>query len=107
MSFGLTPTQVQDETKDVTRRLGWLNLKPGDLVRPVRKCMGLKAGEKIEALHGPIRIVEVRREALGTMLNDPEYGRSECRSEGFPELSPSQPDTVITRIKFEYLQENR
>jgi hypothetical protein len=46
MSFALTEQQILDGTKDVTRRLGWLFLKRGDLIRPVRKCMGLKRGER-------------------------------------------------------------
>lgn len=50
MSFMLTPDQILNQTKTVTRRLGWATLKPGTLVRAVRKCQGLKKGEKIEAL---------------------------------------------------------
>lgn len=47
MSFALTVPQIQAGTKDVTRRLGWQFAKAGDLIRPVRKCMGLKPGAKI------------------------------------------------------------
>lgn len=33
MSFALTTGQAMDGIKGVTRRLGWLNLKLGDLIR--------------------------------------------------------------------------
>ena len=114
MSFALTTAQIQNELKTVTRRLGWLNLKPGDMVRPVRKCMGLKQGEKIDPLRDPIRVVSVRREQLQHMaLGD--YGAMECRREGFQHMTPHEfiemfcashkgckPETVVTRIEFEY-----
>ena len=45
MSFALTTKQIEDETKDVTRRNGWWFLKPGDQIWAVEKCMGLKKGE--------------------------------------------------------------
>jgi hypothetical protein len=119
MSFSLTTAQVLAQTKDVTRRMGWLKLKAGDLVQPVKKCMGLKPGEKIEKLGSPIRIVSVRREQLDCMTLD--YGFSEVEREGFaghPAFCwPSEwikmfcsthkgcaPDTVITRIEFAYTQ---
>jgi len=47
MSFMLTTAQYCARTKDVTRRLGWANLKPGDMFNGVEKAMGLKKGEKI------------------------------------------------------------
>ena len=119
MSFALTTEPVLRQYKDVTRRLGWLHLKPGDLLQPVRKCMGLKPGEKIEKLGPPIRVVSVRRERLDLMLTDTNYGFEEVRREGFeqhPTYSwPSEwvgmfcathkgctPDQVITRIEFAY-----
>ncbi|OPY83170.1 MAG: hypothetical protein A4E71_02925 [Smithella sp. PtaU1.Bin162] len=119
MSFALTTKQIIDGTKTVTRRLGWLNLKPGELVRPVKKCMGLKKGESIEALRDPIRIVSVRREPLINILIDLDYGLNEIEKEGFSDHPvyrwPSvfveffcathkgcTPETIITRIEFEY-----
>jgi len=118
MSFALTTEQIMDGSKDVTRRLGWLFLKPGDLIRPVRKCMGLRPGEKIVVLTDPKRVVDVRREPLRAMLDDTDYGLEECRREGFgshPDYRwPSAfvamfcathrgcvPETVITRIVLE------
>lgn len=119
MSFSPTTEQIRTGKKDVTRRAGWTFLKPGDLVRPVRKAMGLRPGEKIEPLRAPIRIVSVRREPLRMMIDDPNYGVEEVRREGFSDLPtqcrPSEwvrqfcashkgcePDAMITRIEFEY-----
>ncbi|MBX3610355.1 MAG: hypothetical protein KF871_10720 [Hydrogenophaga sp.] len=119
MSFALTVDQIMDGSKDVTRRLGWLQLKPGDLIRPVRKCMGLRPGEKIQVLRDPLRIVSVRREPLDMMTTDTEYGFEEVRREGFAwhpvYRFPSTwvamfcathkgctPSTIVTRIEFAY-----
>ena len=49
MSFALTKSQIIDQSKDVTRRLGWDFLRVGDLLQPVEKCMGLRPGEQIVA----------------------------------------------------------
>jgi hypothetical protein len=119
MSFALTTAQIMEGDKTVTRRLGWLNLKPGQQIRPVRKCMGLRQGEKLDVLRDPLTIVSVRREPLRAMTSDVEYGFRECELEGFgahPYYSwPSAfvemfcathkgctPDTVVTRIEFAY-----
>lgn len=118
MSFGLTEVPMIEGLKTVTRRLGWLHAKPGQLLRPVRKAMGLKAGERIVVLRDPILIVDVRREPLRRMIDDVDYGLAECVLEGFgghPDYRwPSgfvamfcathrgcTPDTVITRIAFD------
>lgn len=68
ISFALTEAQILDGSKLVTRRLGWTHAKVGDLLRPVRKCMGLRPGEKISPIRGPIRIVGMRRESIEAML---------------------------------------
>lgn len=119
MSFALTTEQIRLGTKTVTRRLGWEHLKPGELVRPVLKCMGLRPGEKIQPLREAVRVVGIRREPLRAMLDDLEYGFVECELEGFGEHPsyrfPSSfvemfcathrgctPDTVVTRIEFSY-----
>jgi len=119
ISFALTTEQIMEGTKDVTRRLGWLHLKPGQQLRPVRKCMGLRPGEKVVVLRDPIHVISVRREPLRAMLDDIEYGFAECAREGFkdhPDYGwPSgfvamfcathrgcTPETVITRIEFRY-----
>jgi hypothetical protein len=122
MSFALTTSQIMEGTKTVTRRLGWLHARPGQQLRPVRKCMGLRPGEKLEVLRDPLTIVSVRREPLIAMLHDREYGFRECELEGFGDHSdyrwPSEfvamfcathkgctPETTVTRIEFAYHQE--
>lgn len=122
MSFALTTEQIRAGTKTVTRRWGWKFLKPGDVIRPVRKAMGLRAGEKIEPLRAPIRVTDVRFEPLRRMTDDVEYGIEECRREGFGDHPsycwPSEfvkffcdthgcgPGTLVTRIEFEYLPDS-
>lgn len=83
ISFSMTTPQHKDGSKDVTRRFGWWNLKPGDRLMAVEKAMGLKKGEKMVRL-GEIEIVSVRREPLNRMVLEPEYGAEEMRREGFP-----------------------
>lgn len=80
ISFMLTTQQVRDRQKTVTRRLGWRNLKAGELLCGVEKGMGLKAGEKIIRL-AVIRVVGVRFEPLRRMTD-----RREIRISGFPVL---------------------
>lgn len=119
LSFALTTAQFLDGSKDVTRRNGWLFLKAGDILCAVEKSQGLGKGGKIKRL-GMIRVVDVRREPLRRMTDDPDYGFDETRREGFPmphvKNLPSEfvsffcashkgvtPDSVITRIEFERL----
>jgi hypothetical protein len=114
ISFGLTVEQFKDRQKDVTRRLGWANLKAGDVLMGCAKCMGLRPGEKINRL-GKIRVVSIYREPLETMTSIPDYGALEVAREGFPEMTPAAfvqffckankcaPKTIVTRIEFEYL----
>ncbi len=109
MSFALTTSQFRAQTKDVTRRLGWLHAKPGDFIRGVVKCKGLKPGEKIQPL-GVIKIVSVRRERLDRIT------KADVIREGFPDLSAKgfvfmfckhmgvKHDAIVTRIEFRYIQ---
>lgn len=83
ISFSMTTPQFIAGEKDVTRRFGWWNLKPGDRLRAVEKAMGLKKGEKMVSL-GEIEIVSARAEPLNRMALEPEYGAEEMRREGFP-----------------------
>ena len=110
ISFALTTAQVRARQKTVTRRLGWLKAKPGDLLQPVVKGMGLKKGQTVERIGGPIRLVAVRRELLRAIDSD------DVVREGFPSMTPDEfvamfcdhngctPDTEIARIEFEYVE---
>lgn len=108
MSFALTTDQVRAQAKTVTRRRGWWFLKPGDLVQPVVKGMGLKRGEKVECIGAPVRIVSTRPEPLCAIT------ASDVIREGFPDWTPEQfvamfchhnrcaPGEIINRIEFDF-----
>lgn len=118
ISFSLTTPQFLDGTKDVTRRMGWENVKAGDILRAVKKAMGLKKGEKMEAL-GYIKVIDARREVLRLMIDDAPYGRNEVWREGFRYMKPEDfveffckthtgcfPGREITRIEFVKIPHN-
>ena len=108
MSFALTTQQVRDRTKDVTRRLGWGNLKPGERVQACVKCMGLKPGEKIERIT-VIECVSNHPECIAAITPN------DVKREGFPEMNPEQfvdmfcehmrvdRSQVVNRIEFKYI----
>jgi hypothetical protein len=110
ISFSLTTPQFIDDSKDVTRRLGWEFLKPGDRLMACEKCQGIQKGGLVRL--GVIEIISVTREPLHRMTADPAYGRAEAIREGFPEMSGREfvgmftshmkclPATVVTRIEF-------
>lgn len=117
MSFSLTTDQVRRLVKTVTRRTGWRTLKPGTRLQAVRKAMGLRKGEHVERL-AVIEVVAVSREPLRRLIDHPTYGRTECRAEGFPHLTPYEfvdmfcathkgcrPESEVTRIEFRYISE--
>lgn len=76
MSFSLTTLAFVDGSKDVTRRMGWKTLKPGERFMAVRKSMGLKKGEKVECL-GECECVSNATVTLDTITAD------DVRREGF------------------------
>lgn len=114
MSFMLTTEQVRRKQKTVTRRNGWKNVRVGEVIRAVKKCMGLKKGERMEAL-AIIRVVDKRRERLSAMVGS--YGEREIAREGFIHMQPSEfiqmycehnkcrASDVVTRIEFEYMSD--
>ena len=117
MSFALTVPQVRARAKFVTRRLGCKDAKPGMMVQAVDKVMGFRKGQHPVKLD-VIRFVDVRFEPLRRLLDEPEYGAEEMVLEGFPDWAPSvfvemlcigsccTPETIVTRIKFEYVEVN-
>lgn len=78
ISFALTPDQLLDGSKTVTRRVGWANLKAGERLLAVRKAMGLKKGETPDVLC-EIEVVSVRRERLDSITP------ADVLAEGFPQ----------------------
>lgn len=120
MSFRMTSAAVLDRSKDVTRRLGWLWLRPGVELQPIVKGQGLKKGARVERLGGPIRVVAVHQEPLRRLIDEPAYGLREVKREGFPHLTPQAfvdmfagshggrdgcaLTTLVTRIEFVYLE---
>jgi hypothetical protein len=114
ISFALTTAQVRNRTKTVTRRLGWLFLRAGHDLQPIEKGQGLKKGESPVKIGCPILAVDVHRERLSRLTDEPEYGAAEVKREGFPEMSPADfvaffaashqcpADAFVTRIEFTY-----
>lgn len=109
MSVSLTEPQVRARSKTVTRRAGWLMLKPGDRLTLCRKVMGRRKGEPLERITD-VEIVAVRRERLDLITP------AEVIAEGFPEMTPAEfveffcgshkgcgPASEITRIEWRYL----
>jgi hypothetical protein len=119
MSVALTEAAVRDRTKTVTRRLGWLFLKPGDRLTLCRKAMGRFHGQSDGTLEPLVRIadvevVSVRRERLNAIEAE------DVEREGFKtgrwivdpaawfvaffcEHMRCTPDTEVTRIEWRYL----
>lgn len=123
ISHQFTTDQVRQRIKTVTRRLDWLNVKKGDLLRIIVKGMGLKKGESQEGL-ALVVVIDARREPLRRMVDELEYGFAECVNEGFPPPHPKSwpsefvaffcgshskctPETIITRIEYRYIPGGR
>jgi hypothetical protein len=110
ISCFLTQDQVRDRSKTVTRRVGWADALPGQLLRVVVKSQGLKRGESIEPL-AIVELVSVRRERLNAIDGE------DCRREGFPDLTAPEfvsmfcrhmkvtPDVEVTRLEWRYRED--
>jgi hypothetical protein len=111
MSFAATTQQILDRSKTVTRRKGWQSLTPGTVLQPIVKGQGLKKGETVEKIGGPIRVVSVSRQRLSDITPQDVY------REGFPQLRAREfvqmfkkmngglQGQFVTRIAFEYVDE--
>lgn len=82
ISFSHTERQLLDGSKTQTRRIGWRDLAPGQRLLAVRKCMGLRKGERQQVL-GEIVVTDVRRERLSRV------SRADVVAEGFPQWTPA------------------
>lgn len=109
MAVSLTEDQVRARTKTVTRRAGWLMLKPGDQLTLCRKVMGRRRGEPLDRI-ASVEVLSVRREPLNAIT--PE----DLKAEGFPDMTASefisffcsthhgiQPASDVTVIEWRYL----
>lgn len=109
MSVTLTEQAVVERRKTVTRRLGWLMLKPGDELDLCRKVMGRRKGDPLVRL-ARVRVTDVERVCLTCGMS--EY---EAALEGFPGMSGDEfvafftehmrvdPHAVVTRIEWSYV----
>lgn len=117
MSVAFTEAAVRERRKTVTRRKGWLMLKPGDRLTLCRKVMGRRKGEPLVRV-AEVEVVSVRREPLTALLDASTYGSVEMELEGLAGLPPYDfvyhyfewkqkipRETVITRIEWRYLDE--
>lgn len=96
MSVAFTEQAVRERRKTVTRRKGWLFLKPGDRLTLCRKVMGRRKGEPLERI-AEVEVVSVRREPLiavaGPYIEDRSTGGviwPELIAEGFPDIGPGE-----------------
>lgn len=109
MSVSLTTPAVRARQKTVTRRMGWLKLKPGQRLQLCEKVMGRKPGEPLVKICA-VEVVSVRRERLDLITEE------DVRREGFPGWSPGEfvsffcrshkgcePGSIVTRIEWRYL----
>lgn len=126
MSVALTEDAVRARRKTVTRRLGWTTLKPGTRLTLCRKVMGRKRADgTVEPLVriAEVEVISVRRERLWDITDDDVRAESvdAARFEEhytdtgqptpqawvawFCEQMDVQPDAMITRIEWRYLDD--
>lgn len=89
MAFSMTTKQMRDRSKDVTRRIGWADLKAGDRVGAIVKGQGLKKGEKVKRIC-VIEVVSNELEEIASGILDRQDAQEEVNREGFPDLTPHQ-----------------
>jgi len=112
MSVSFTEQAVRERRKTVTRRKGWLFLKPGDRLMLCRKVMGRKRGEQLVRI-AEVEVISVRREPLGHITDD------DVEREGFRCMTPHEfirrffvekqrigPTDEVTRIEWRYVSES-
>ncbi len=108
MSFSKTIEQMERRTKSETMRMGWEDLKRGDVLIAVEKAQGLQKGETV------VKIVPIIiKSNTPTIVMD--VSPENCINEGFPEYSPSdfiamfcelnkcKPFDDVNRIGFDYI----
>jgi hypothetical protein len=109
MSVAMTIDAVKARQKTVTRRAGWVFLKPGDRLMLCEKCQGRKPGEPLVRL-AEVEVVSVRREHLGAITQEdvaregfPGMPRLDFIQRYFVDAQGIHPGDDVTRIKWRYL----
>jgi len=122
MSVAFTEQAVIERRKTVTRRKGWLFLKPGDRLTLVRKAMGRRRADgTVEPLVrlAEVEVFSVTREPLSDICRDDiSNNAEETAREGFPGMAPEEfvrrffveaqgmkPEDIVTRIEWRYLDD--
>jgi hypothetical protein len=111
MSVAFTEQAVVERRKTVTRRKGWLFVKPGDHLTLCRKVMGRKKGEPLVRV-AEVEVVDVRREPLAEITDAdvalegfPQMDRVEFINKFFVGAQGIYPHEEVTRIEWRYLDE--
>lgn len=109
ISFAMTKQQILDRTKTVTRRLGWVFLKPGERLQACAKCQGLKPGEKLQKL-AVIEVVSIRSEPLNAITEDDVLAEGFNMPthefvEMFCKAMACSPSDLVQRMEFRYVDE--
>lgn len=114
MSVALTEKAVRDRRKTVTRRLGWVFVKPGDRLTLCRKVQGRRRKDgTVEPLVrlAEVQVVSVRREPLDAITDEdvvregfPAWGRLDFVAFFCTEMRCSH-STEVTRIEWRYLED--
>jgi hypothetical protein len=109
MSVAFTESAVVARTKTVTRRKGWLMVKPGDRLTLCRKVMGRKKGEPLVRV-AEVEVISVRREPLFTVRQEGELDREGCGDMTWEQFwwEYFRPQGIhftddVTRIEWRYL----
>lgn len=124
MSVALTTQAVRERRKLVTRRLGWLFLKPGDRLSLCPKVQGRRRKDgSVEPLEriAEVEVVSVHRERLWDITDgdvaregvdpalfdehDTETGQPTPRAwvSWFCDAMGVEPDALVTRIEWRYV----
>lgn len=90
MSFAATIPQILDGSKTVTRRLGWLDVVPGERFLAVERSRGVRREDRREL--GVKEVVHASRVPLWPITRD------EVAREGFPGMEPHEFTRLFRRL---------
>ena len=107
MSFFETQLEIKDQSKVMTRRMGWRFLKTGDRLEAVRRYRGIRKKDRKKL--ATIEVLNIWREPLNKIR------QANVIHEGFPEWTPREfikffcklnkcrPADRVTVIRFRYV----